>query len=266
MDRKKLHKLKGFTLLELIIVMAIVGVLAAIIIPNTVSRMRDAKIESSNTKAQEVYTAFQNYLTNCQIKRKALVSSGTAGESPAFPNEKSKNLENHNVMSIIFYGALAKDKYDSRTYTAYANSSKTPSVTWGFDSASPASSGGVWTAATDEVKDGCISGITSYLGSGFDATTTGAFGAIIDVDTYTVIRAWYSETETAYTDVKGLMTTVINGGANVDDTKYGALSYYTQIFGKTGNSNERSQEIDTINSANDGKAPYAYIGQYPIGE
>lgn len=61
--------IKGFTLLELIVVMAIIGVLAAILSNVITGFRRNAQVEANNTKAQEVFTAFQDILTQCEIKQ-----------------------------------------------------------------------------------------------------------------------------------------------------------------------------------------------------
>ena len=82
MNNSKLRrprKLKAFTLLEMIVVMAIIGILASIIIPSTVNQMRSSRIETANVRAEEIYRATQNYLTDKQIKRAEVGTGGKIG-------------------------------------------------------------------------------------------------------------------------------------------------------------------------------------------
>lgn len=66
--KKNIKSLKGFTLLELIVVIAIISVLLMIIVPNMTDYIRTSRIREANDRAQQIYVATQDYLNSLQAR------------------------------------------------------------------------------------------------------------------------------------------------------------------------------------------------------
>jgi prepilin-type N-terminal cleavage/methylation domain-containing protein len=91
------HGEKGFTLLELLIVIAIVGVLAAVIIPNLGTFMGMGTVTAANSEAESVKTAALAYYADAQV----------------WPDDTSseKTIDDKTYKFIDYYAGELKVKY-----------------------------------------------------------------------------------------------------------------------------------------------------------
>lgn len=68
-------KLKGFTLTELIVVIAIIGILSAVLIPSYMSWIANSKVRKQNNNARVIFNAAQTVVQEYQFKERTMDDS-----------------------------------------------------------------------------------------------------------------------------------------------------------------------------------------------
>ncbi len=110
--RKKMSKEKGFTLIELMIVVAIIGILAAIAIPNFLSYQYKAKVSEGGTNLGAIHTSQVAYQAENDTFL-LLATTGGDGMAQSIITETA----NWNSIGFAFSGAV-RGIYEGTVATA----------------------------------------------------------------------------------------------------------------------------------------------------
>lgn len=235
---KSRRKLKGFTLLELIVVIAIIAVMAAILVPSVLDYIRSNNIRSANEQAQQVFMAAQDYLTNEQTKgvKATDIMDGTPRLCWIMVN--TENVED----------STAYDKSNKTTVVdSYGIKKSTGSDNTGYVSRTIGS----------ETSYPIADGIESRLEPGFSGSWVVAFYPKTFTVAYAVYNDYYSTVAENQAAVKLIGT---NNGVKSDSC---VSRLYRSEF-KTGDENAMFVQDDDFKNPDSSIAGHLYTGQFPI--
>lgn len=185
----RLRAKKAFTLVELVVVIAIIGILSAILIPVMVGVVRDADVASANTSANDVRKQINIWITKMDAEGHFVnKSSNTDNEpsvritaegkayTPVFSEnfwayeeddaEMRKSLSDHLVSNLGYRELFAIGYIDNGTVAALCYCVSTEEATTDLPEFSDFSRSDYWKSTNGVAEDGTIIGTSPQIING----------------------------------------------------------------------------------------------------
>ncbi|MBA3397690.1 MAG: prepilin-type N-terminal cleavage/methylation domain-containing protein [Deltaproteobacteria bacterium] len=169
MARPQLHDERGFTLVELMIVVAIVAILAAVVVP---AFMGEARKTKANSEVNAMFAELQVKEEQYKLENNVYL---TVPACPTTPNSKPQDISA--CMSSASWLALRVIPIESKLRCSYqvitgaAGADPTPSMPAGFTSPTTSPATGWYLIHAKCDMDGVTTTFSEYLQSNLDQTT-----------------------------------------------------------------------------------------------
>ena len=140
---------KGFTLVELIVVIAIIGVLAAIIVPTTLHFVNEARDQAASEELDRVVNAFDSGITGWLVNATEAIDSDNIEDILSDASIDLDSLDNditftvaaktaEDVLSITIKSSYSSDAAYSVTKTYTGMGKYAPAAEFTYPAAAPA--------------------------------------------------------------------------------------------------------------------------------